>query len=108
MLDDPEFLKRHEVTPNAPSQWVPGVSRSLGEPRDRRHFTLGTGKWRFDACLDATSFCIVCATDRGTQIALRLCFDPQGIHSFAMGKANETSITFRVEAPCGRYEVAVG
>jgi hypothetical protein len=106
MLDRAGFLKENEAKPSAASQWVPGLRSALRGRRGRQRLEIG-GEGKLEASIDSNSCWLIRVLSGGTTLALRTCFDAQGLHNLQVRQLSETHAELSVTGGCGRYTIVV-
>ena len=101
-----EFSRRYGVAPEKPSQWVAGLGAALAKAPRRRLRAAPPGA-TLERCLAANSFWLIYTAANGARLALRTCFDPQGIHGVRELHNDRRSAAFRVDASLGVFTVAI-
>ena len=96
------FTKTEET-----SQWVSGLDDQLKHATHRTKLPLQLKKGHLSVCLTDTSFWLVYSFHKAGHLAIRTCFDPQSIKSYALGKSSKTKVDYQVDGALGQFTVTV-
>ncbi|GAB3695319.1 hypothetical protein GCM10027592_17370 [Spirosoma flavus] len=102
----PEYWQSF-AEPDKQSQWVAGLEEQFKQATQYPGIRQSGKETDLRCCLTSNSFWLLLPTGRAGQIAIRTCFDPQGLRSCKQKRKTKTSIEYELEGGLGTFHVAV-
>ncbi|GAB3807560.1 hypothetical protein GCM10028819_44670 [Spirosoma humi] len=95
------------TTPGPASQWITGLDEQLTNAQPRADLSLPVGRGGWQTALTANSFWLLGLFGEGCNLAIRTCFDPQGLQTVTPGKQTATTISYQIDGSLGTFSVRV-
>lgn len=89
------------------SQWVTGLSSQLKQAEERTDLPLQLSQGNLQTCLTTNSFWIIYRFNTGGRLAIRTCFDPQGIERVSLHKKSKTALEYHLDGSLGLFRMRI-
>ncbi|WP_144051803.1 hypothetical protein [Fibrisoma limi] len=99
------FSSHEPAQPEVISQWALGLKKSLGQEQNRTAADLQFTTGHLETCLDTTSFWLIYTPPKGAKVAIRACYDPQGLYECTSENDGEHVLDFRLSGALGQFHV---
>lgn len=87
------------------SQWTTGIEDHFSKPGNRKPVPLNFIPGKIEESIDSNSLWVILHAVNGYKMAIRTCFDPQGIKIYTRNIMGETVISYLVQGSIGSFDI---